>query len=322
MKAIQIHSTGDFDVLQLVDLPTPVPAPGQVLIQVAAIGVNYIENYFRDGRYPAKLPLTLGMEASGTVAALGDGVAGFNIGDRVVSAAVQGAYAEFALVPAGQLIHVPAGLDLAQAAAAFLQGLTAHYLAYSTFPLKRGDTALIHAAAGGVGLLLTQLARRMGARVLATVSTPEKAALACAAGADEVILYTGADFVAETRRLTDGRGVDVVYDSVGKTTFAGSLDCLRPRGLLALFGASSGAVPPFDPILLNTKGSLYVTRPTLAHYVQTRAELESRAADVLGWVADGSLNLRMEHTYTLADARQALMDIAARRTTGKLLLTP
>lgn len=322
MKAIQIHSTGDFDVLQLVDLPTPVPAPGQVLIQVAAIGVNYIENYFRDGRYPAKLPLTLGMEASGTVAALGDGVAGFNIGDRVVSAAVQGAYAEFALVPAGQLIHVPAGLDLAQAAAAFLQGLTAHYLAYSTFPLKRGDTALIHAAAGGVGLLLTQLARRMGARVLATVSTPEKAALACAAGADEVILYTGADFVAETRRLTDGRGVDVVYDSVGKTTFAGSLDCLRPRGLLALFGASSGAVPPFDPILLNTKGSLYVTRPTLAHYVQTRAELESRAADVLGWVADGSLNLRMEHTYTLADARQALMDIAARRTTGKLLLIP
>ncbi len=322
MKAIQIHSTGDFDVLQLVDLPTPVPAPGQVLIQVAAIGVNYIENYFRDGRYPAKLPLTLGMEASGTVAALGDGVAGFNIGDRVVSAAVQGAYAEFALVPAGQLIHVPAGLDLAQAAAAFLQGLTAHYLAYSTFPLKRGDTALIHAAAGGVGLLLTQLARRMGARVLATVSTPEKAALACAAGADEVILYTEADFVAETRRLTDGRGVDVVYDSVGKTTFAGSLDCLRPRGLLALFGASSGAVPPFDPILLNTKGSLYVTRPTLAHYVQTRAELESRAADVLGWVADGSLNLRMEHTYTLADARQALMDIAARRTTGKLLLTP
>ncbi len=322
MKAIQIHSTGDFDVLQLVDLPTPVPAPGQVLIQVAAIGVNYIENYFRDGRYPAKLPLTLGMEASGTVAALGDGVAGFNIGDRVVSAAVQGAYAEFALVPAGQLIHVPAGLDLAQAAAAFLQGLTAHYLAYSTFPLKRGDTALIHAAAGGVGLLLTQLARRMGARVLATVSTPGKAALACAAGADEVILYTEADFVAETRRLTDGRGVDVVYDSVGKTTFAGSLDCLRPRGLLALFGASSGAVPPFDPILLNTKGSLYVTRPTLAHYVQTRAELESRAADVLGWVADGSLNLRMEHTYTLADARQALMDIAARRTTGKLLLTP
>ncbi len=239
-----------------------------------------------------------------------------------MSAAVQGAYAEFALVPAGQLIHVPAGLDLAQAAAAFLQGLTAHYLAYSTFPLKRGDTALIHAAAGGVGLLLTQLARRMGARVLATVSTPEKAALACAAGADEVILYTEADFVAETRRLTDGRGVDVVYDSVGKTTFAGSLDCLRPRGLLALFGASSGAVPPFDPILLNTKGSLYVTRPTLAHYVQTRAELESRAADVLGWVADGSLNLRMEHTYTLADARQALMDIAARRTTGKLLLIP
>ena len=322
MKAIQIRTTGDFDVVQLVDLPTPTPAPGQVLLRVAAIGVNYIENYFRDGRYPAKLPLTLGMEASGTVAALGEGVTGFAVGDRVVSAAVQGAYAEYALVPAAQLIAIPAALDLRQAAAVFLQGLTAHYLAFSTFPLKPGDTALIHAAAGGVGLLLTQLAHTIGARVLATVSTPEKASLARAAGADEVILYTETDFVAETRRLTGGRGVDVVYDSVGKTTFSGSLDCLRPRGLLALFGGSSGAVPPFDPILLNGKGSLYLTRPTLAHYVQTREELELRATDILARVANGSLSVRMEHTYPLADARQALIDIASRRTTGKLLLIP
>ena len=322
MKAIQIRTTGDFDVVQLVDLPTPTPAPGQVLLRVAAIGVNYIENYFRDGRYPAKLPLTLGMEASGTVAALGEGVTGFAVGDRVVSAAVQGAYAEYALVPAAQLIAIPAALDLRQAAAVFLQGLTAHYLAFSTFPLKPGDTALIHAAAGGVGLLLTQLAHTIGARVLATVSTPEKASLARAAGADEVILYTETDFVAETRRLTGGRGVDVVYDSVGKTTFSGSLDCLRPRGRLALFGGSSGAVPPFDPILLNGKGSLYLTRPTLAHYVQTREELELRATDILARVANGSLSVRMEHTYPLADARQALIDIASRRTTGKLLLIP
>ena len=322
MKAIQIRTTGDFDVVQLVDLPTPTPAPGQVLLRVAAIGVNYIENYFRDGRYPAKLPLTLGMEASGTVAALGEGVTGFAVGDRVVSAAVQGAYAEYALVPAAQLIAIPAALDLRQAAAVFLQGLTAHYLAFSTFPLKPGDTALIHAAAGGVGLLLTQLAHTIGARVLATVSTPEKASLARAAGADEVILYTETDFVAETRRLTGGRGVDVVYDSVGKTTFSGSLDCLRPRGLLALFGGSSGAVPPFDPILLNGKGSLYLTRPTLAHYVQTREELELRATDILARVANGSLSVRMEHTYPLADARQALIDIASRRTAGKLLLIP
>jgi NADPH2:quinone reductase len=322
MKAIQINRTGGPEVMQLVDIPIPTPGPGQVLLKIAATGVNFIEIYFREGRYPAALPLTLGMEASGTVVALGEGVTGFATGDHVVSAAVCGAYAEYALVPAMQLVRVPPALDLHQAAAAFLQGLTAHYLAFSTFPLKPGDTALIHAAAGGVGLLLTQLAHRIGTRVLTTVSTPEKAALARSAGADEIILYTQSDFVAETRRLTDGRGVDVVYDSVGKTTFAGSLECLRPRGMLVLFGASSGAVPPFDPILLNTKGSLYVTRPTLAHYVQTRSELESRAADVLGWVADGSLTLRTEHTYPLAEAAQALIDIASRKTTGKLLLIP
>lgn len=322
MKAIQIHATGGFEVLQEVELAVPTPARGEVLIKVAAIGVNYIENYFRDGRYKAALPLTLGMEAAGTVVALGDEVTGFAVGDRVVSASVRGAYAEFALAPSAQLVCVPESLDLQAAAAVFLQGLTAHYLAYSTYPLKAGETTLIHAAAGGVGLLLTQMAHRIGARVIATVSTAEKAELARAAGADEVILYTEADFVEETRRLTGGRGVDVVYDSVGKTTFAGSLDCLRPRGLLALFGASSGSVEPFDPIVLNGKGSLYVTRPTLAHYVQTRKELEWRAGEILGWVADGSLKVRMEHTYPLSEARQALMDIAARRTTGKLLLIP
>ena len=322
MKAVQIHATGGFEVLQQVEIATPVPEAGEVLIEVAAIGVNYIENYFRDGRYKAALPLTLGMEAAGTVVALGDGVKEFSVGDRVVSAAVRGAYAEFARVPAAQLVRVPDSLDSRAAAAVFLQGMTAHYLAYSTYPLKMGETALIHAAAGGVGLLLTQMAHRIGARVIATVSTEEKATLARAAGADEVILYTEKDFVAETRRLTAGRGVDVVYDSVGKTTFEGSLDCLRPRGLLALFGASSGAVPPFDPILLNGKGSLYVTRPTLAHYVLTREELEWRAGDVLSWVADATLRLRMEHTYALNEARQALIDIASRKTSGKLLLIP
>lgn len=322
MKAIQIHATGGFEVLQQVELAVPTPARGEVLLKVAAIGVNYIENYFRDGRYKAALPLTLGMEAAGTVVALGDEVTGFAVGDRVVSAAVRGAYAEFALAPAAQLVRVPESLELQAAAAVFLQGLTAHYLAYSTYPLKAGETALIHAAAGGVGLLLTQMAHRIGARVIATVSTAEKATLARAAGADEVILYTETDFVAETRRLTGGRGVDVVYDSVGKTTFAGSLDCLRPRGLLALFGASSGAVEPLDPIVLNSKGSLYVTRPTLAHYVQTREELEWRAGEMLGWVVDGSLKVRMEHTYPLSEARQALMDIVSRKTTGKLLLIP
>ncbi len=322
MKAVQIHATGGFEVLQQVEIATPVPEVGEVLMEVAAIGVNYIENYFRDGRYKAALPLTLGMEAAGTVVALGDGVKEFAVGDRVVSAAVRGAYAEYARVPAAQLVRVPDSLDLRAAAAVFLQGMTAHYLAYSTYPLKMGETALIHAAAGGVGLLLTQMAHRIGARVIATVSTAEKATLARAAGGDEVILYTEKDFVAETRRLTEGRGVDVVYDSVGKTTFEGSLDCLRPRGLLALFGASSGAVPPFDPILLNGKGSLYVTRPTLAHYVLTREELEWRAGDVLSWVADATLRLRMEHTYALNEARQALIDIASRKTSGKLLLIP
>ena len=322
MKAIQIHQTGGPEVLTLVDLPAPVPGAGQVSIKIAAIGVNFIEIYFREGRYKAPLPLIPGSEAAGIVEAVGDGVTGFAVGDHVASSAVIGSYAEYALVPASQLVHVPAELDLKLAAAVILQGMTAHYLSYSTYPLKAGDTALIHAAAGGTGQLLVQMAHAKGARVLATVSTEAKAELARSAGADEVILYTEADFEAETKRLTEGRGVDVVYDSVGMTTFEKSLNCLRPRGTMVLFGGSSGAVPPFDLIQLSTRGSLFVTRPTLKDYIATRAELEWRAGDVFKDVAAGKLKVRSEHQYPLADAAQAQIDIAARGTTGKLLLIP
>ncbi|MGH7442245.1 MAG: quinone oxidoreductase family protein, partial [bacterium] len=261
MKAIQIHETGGPEVLQLAELPIPQPGPGQVLIRVEAIGVNFVEIYFRKGVYKASLPLTPGTEAAGTVEKLGPGVAGFAAGDAVASTSVLGSYAEYALVPAAQLVKVPEGLALNKAAAVMLQGMTAHYLAYSTFQLKAGDTALVHAGAGGVGLLLTQIAARLGARVISTVSTAAKAELSLGAGASDAILYTGQDFETEVKRLTGGKGVDVVYDSVGKTTFEKSLNCLRPRGLLALFGGASGPVPPFDLTQLNTKGSLFVTRP-------------------------------------------------------------
>lgn len=322
MKAIQIHQTGGPEVLQLAELSVPVPGPGQVLIRIEAVGVNFIEIYFRKGTYKAPLPLVPGSEAAGTVEALGPGVTGFAVGDAVVSTSVQGSYAEYALAPAAQLVKMPAGLTAEQAAAAMLQGMTAHYLAYSTFPLKAGDTALVHAGAGGVGLLLTQMATRIGARVLTTVSTAEKAELSREAGASDVILYTEQDFEVEVKRLTAGKGVNVVYDSVGKTTFEKSLNCLRPRGLLALFGGSSGPVPPFDLIQLSSKGSLFITRPTLWHYIATRAELEWRAGEVLGWVASGDLKLRMEHIYPLAEAAQAQIDMEARKTTGKILLEP
>jgi NADPH2:quinone reductase len=322
MKAIQIHETGGPEVLTLADLPIPAPGPGQVLIRVEAIGVNFIEIYFRKGVYKAALPLTPGSEAAGTVEELGPGVTGFAAGDAVASVSVLGSYAEYALVPAASLVKVPEGLSMEQAAAAMLQGMTAHYLAYSTFALKAGDTALVHAGAGGVGLLLTQMAARLGARVIATVSTAAKAELSREAGASEVILYTEQDFEAEVKRLTGGKGVDVVYDSVGKTTFEGSLNCLRPRGLLALFGASSGPVPPFDLIQLSGKGSLYITRPTLWHYVTSRAELEWRSGDVLAWAAQGQLKLRTEHVYPLAQAAQAQIDLEGRKTTGKILLEP
>ncbi len=322
MKAIQILETGGPEVLQLADLPIPHPGPGQVLIRVEATGVNFIEIYFRKGQYKASFPLTPGSEAAGTVEDLGPGVTGFKSGDLVASVSVLGSYAEYALVPAAQLVKVPEGLDPEKAAAAMLQGMTAHYLAHSTYPLKAGETALVHAGAGGVGLLLTQMAARIGARVITTVSTPAKAELSREAGASDVILYTQQDFAAEVKRLTGGKGVDVVYDSVGKTTFDQSLNCLRPRGLLALFGGSSGAVPPFDLIQLSGKGSLFVTRPTLWHYIATRSELEWRAGEVLGWAASGALKLRTEHVYPLADAAQAHTDLESRMTTGKILLEP
>ena len=322
MKAIQIHETGGPEVLKLADLPIPAPGPGQVLIRVEATGVNFIEIYFRKGVYKAALPLTPGSEAAGTVEELGPGVTGFAAGDAVASVSVLGSYAEYALVPAASLVKVPEGLSMEQAAAAMLQGMTAHYLSHSTFALKTGDTALVHAGAGGVGLLLTQIAARLGARVIATVSTEAKAELSREAGASDVILYTEQDFAVEVKRLTGGKGVDVVYDSVGKTTFEGSLNCLRPRGLLALFGASSGPVPPFDLIQLSGKGSLYITRPTLWHYLASREELEGRAGDVLGWAAKGELKLRTEYVYPLAEAAQAQIDLEARKTTGKILLEP
>ena len=322
MKAIQIHETGGPEVLKLAELPIPQPGPGQVLIRVEAVGVNFIEVYFRKGVYKAALPLTPGSEAAGTVEELGPGVPGFAAGDAVASVSVLGSYAEYALVPAAQLVKVPAGLSMEQAAAALLQGMTAHYLSHSTFPLKAGETTLVHAGAGGVGLLLTQMAARLGARVITTVSTKEKAKLSREAGASDAILYTSQDFEAEVKRLTGGKGVDVVYDSVGKDTFEGSLNCLRPRGLLALFGASSGPVPPFDLIQLSGKGSLFITRPTLWHYVATREELEWRAGDVLGWAAKGDLKLRTEFVYPLAEAARAQTDLEARKTTGKILLEP
>ncbi len=322
MKAIQFHSTGGPEVLQLTDLPIPEPGPGQVLLRIEAIGVNFIEIYFRKGVYKTALPLVPGSEAAGTVEELGPGVTGFATGDAVASTAVIGSYAEYALVPAAQLIKIPQGVTMEQAAAAMLQGMTAHYLAYSTFPLKAGDTALVHAGAGGVGLLLTQIAAHIGARVITTVSTPAKAELSREAGASDVILYTKKDFEAEVKRLTGGKGVDVVFDSVGKTTFEGSLNCLRPRGLLALFGASSGSVPPFDLFQLNSKGSLFITRPTLWHYIATRAELEWRSSEVLNWVAKGELKLRAEFTYPLAEAARAQIDMEERKTTGKILLVP
>jgi NADPH2:quinone reductase len=322
MKAIQIHETGGPEVLTLADLPIPEPGPGQVLIRVEAIGVNFIEIYFRKGVYKAPLPLTPGSEAAGTVEKLGAGVSGFDPGDAVASVGVQGSYAEYALVPAAQLVKVPAGLSPEQTTAAMLQGMTAHYLAHSTFPLKAGHTALVHAGAGGVGLLLTQMGVRLGARVITTVSTAAKAELSREAGASDVIRYTEQDFETEVKRLTGGKGVDVVYDSVGRTTFEYSLNCLRPRGLLALFGASSGPVPPFDLIQLSGKGSLFVTRPTLWHYIATRAELDWRASDVLGWAAKGELKLRTEFMYPLAEAAQAQIDLEGRKTTGKILLEP
>ncbi|HTT62923.1 MAG TPA: quinone oxidoreductase [Bryobacteraceae bacterium] len=320
MKAIQVRETGGPEKMELVDLPQPAAGPGQALVKIAASGVNFIDVYFRTGLYKAELPVTLGSEGAGTVDAVGPGVTEVAPGDRVAYAMARGSYATYALVPAAQLVKIPAGLDFETAAASMLQGMTAHYLTHSTFVVKSGDTCLVHAAAGGAGLLLVQMARRAGARVFGTVSTEAKAQLARKAGADEVILYTTQDFEVEVKRLTGGRGVDVVYDSVGATTFAKSLNCLRPRGTLALFGQSSGPVPPFDPNILNAKGSLFLTRPSLAHHVLTRQELLWRAGDVVDWVASGELHVRVDRVYPLAQAAQAHRDLEGRRTAGKLLL--
>ncbi|HLV89162.1 MAG TPA: quinone oxidoreductase [Candidatus Sulfotelmatobacter sp.] len=322
MKAIQVKQTGGPEVLELADLPVPEPKATEAVVKIAASGVNFIDVYHREGRYKLPLPFIAGQEGAGVVTAVGADVKEVKKGDRVAWAGVQGSYAEYIAVPADKLVPVPEGVTDQQAAATMLQGMTAHYLSHSTFPLKRGETALIHAAAGGVGLLLTQMAHNIGARVIGTVSTEEKAKLARAAGADEIIFYTHTDFEAETKRLTGGKGVDVVYDSVGKTTFEKGLNVLRPRGYMVLFGGSSGAVAPFDLIQLSVKGSLFVTRPTLGHYTLTREELVARSGAVFGMIGAGNLKLRIEHTYPLAEAQRAHQELEGRKTTGKLLLLP
>lgn len=321
MNAIQIAQTGGPEVLDWKDIATPVAGAGEALIAVDSVGVNFIDIYFREGRYPAPLPFIPGQEAAGTVVSVGEGVTTVKSGDRVAWCGVQGAYAEFAVVPAARLVQVPESVTLAQAAAAMLQGMTAHYLAHSTYAIQAGDTVLIHAGAGGTGLILTQMAKKLGARVFTTVSTEEKAQFSREAGADEAILYTQVDFASEVKRLTGGAGLPVVYDSVGKSTFEQSLTCLRPRGLMVLFGGSSGAVSPFDLIRLSTMGSLFVTRPTLKDYIASRSDLEARARDVFAWLKDGSLKLRIEHSYPLAEAAEAHRALESRGTTGKVLLT-
>jgi NADPH2:quinone reductase len=306
----------------LEDAPSPAPGPADVVIDVAATGVNFIDVYFRTGLYKADSPVVLGSEASGTVSAAGAEVAGLKVGDRVAYAMVRGSYAQQVVVPAAQVVKIPAAVSFETAAAAMLQGMTAHYLTRSTFPLERGQTCLVHAAAGGAGGLIVQMARQRGARTIGTVSTPAKADEVRALGCDEVILYTEQDFEVEVRRLTDGRGVDVVYDSVGQTTFEKGLKVLRPRGTMVLFGQSSGPVAPLDPQILNARGSVFLTRPSLAHYVATADELRWRAGEVLDAVASGALTVRVSHVYPLADAASAHRDLEGRRTTGKLLLRP
>lgn len=308
--------------MRLVEVPTPAPGPGQALVRIEASGVNFIDIYFRLGLYKADSPLTLGNEGAGTVESIGEGVTTVAAGDRVAYAMARGSYADHALVPAAQLIKIPAQVTTKTAAAVMLQGMTAHYLSHSTYPLKPGDTALIHAAAGATGRLLVQMAKALGARVIGTVSTEAKAERTRAAGCDEVIFYTREDFVTETKRLTDNRGVDVIYDSVGQTTFLKGLDCLRPRGMMVLFGQSSGPVPAFDPQLLNQKGSLFLTRPSLAGYTSTREDLEWRAGSVLGMIEQGKLSVLIEREYPLAEAAQAHRDLEGRGTAGKLLLIP
>lgn len=322
MKAIRVQACGGQEVLKCEEVPEPQPGAGQALVRLHAIGVNFIDVYHRTGLYKLPLPFTPGMEGAGVVASVGKDVTEVQPGDRVAYAMAIGAYAELAVVPSWQLVKLPPSLDFSSAAAAMLQGMTAHYLTHSTYAIQPGDTILLHAAAGGAGLLIAQMAKRRGARVLGTVSTEEKAQLARSAGVDEVILYTRTDFEAEVKKLAGGKGLPVVYDSVGKSTFEKSLNCLAPRGIMVLFGQSSGAVPPLDPGILASKGSLFLTRPSLGHYSATRAELLSRAGDVLDWVTQGELKLRIEKTFSLPDAAAAHRELESRRSAGKLLLIP
>ena len=322
MKAIRIHEFGGPDVLKYEDVPEPEPKPNEALVKVDAAGVNFIDIYQRTGVYKLSLPATLGLEGGGIVSAIGADVKAVKVGDRVAWTSVPGAYAEFAAVPADRLVPLPPSVTTSQGAAAMLQGLTAHYLTHSTYALKAGDTCLVHAGAGGVGLLLTQIAKRLGARVITTVSTEEKAALSREAGADLVVLYTSQDFEAEVKTFTGGKGLPVVYDSVGQATIAKSINCLAPRGMLVLFGQSSGVVPSVDPQLLSQKGSLFFTRPTLVHYIATHDELQNRARDLFNWIGSGQLRLRMEFLFPLRDAARAHESLAGRETTGKVLLTP
>ncbi|MBI2349374.1 MAG: quinone oxidoreductase [Deltaproteobacteria bacterium] len=322
MKAVSVHQYGAPEVLRYEEIPVPEPGAGEARVKIEAAGLNYIDIYQRTGLYPLKTPFTLGMEGAGVVDAVGANVTEVRKGDRVAYAMHLGSYAEYAVVPAWRLAPLPQAIDSRAGAAAMLQGMTAHYLTRNTYPLKKGESALIHAAAGGVGLLLIQIAKRLGATVFGTVSTEEKAKLAKEAGADEVILYTKADFAAEVKRLTSGAGLHVVYDSVGKDTFEKSLDCLRPRGYLVLFGNSSGPVPPFELGKLAQKGSLFVTRPTLLHYAASREELLQRSGDLFNWIAKGELKLRIDKTFALKEAAEAHQQLEARKTTGKVLLQP
>jgi NADPH2:quinone reductase len=322
MKAIRVHEPGGPERLALENLPVPQPKQGEVLIKVSAAGVNFIDIYHRTGLYKLPLPFTPGQEAAGVVEAVGQGVDVVKPGDRVTYCGPPGSYAEFAAVPAAAVLPVPPGLDLNLAAASMLQGMTAHYLTHSTYALKQGDTCLVHAAAGGTGLLITQMAKMLGARVIGTTSTGAKAQAARQAGADDMILYTEQDFEAEVKRLTGGRGVDVVYDSVGKTTWEKSLNCLRPRGVMVTFGNASGPVDPIQPLVLSAKGSIYLTRPKLGDYINSPDELQWRAGDVLNWVASGRLQVKIDRTYKLEDAGKAHEDLASRKTSGKLLLVP
>ncbi len=322
MKAIRVHAPGGPEALRYEEIERPAPGPGEVLVKIEAAGVNFIDIYQRTGHYKVPLPVTLGQEAAGTVSAVGPGVAEPKVGDRVAYTTVLGAYAQYAVVPADRVVVLLDGVSTKQGAAVMLQGMTAHYLATSTYALKSGDACLVHAAAGGVGLLLCQIAKLRGARVLGTVSTREKAALARGAGADDVILYTEQDFETEVKRLTNGAGLQVIYDSVGKTTFEKGLGCLKLRGMMVLYGQSSGPVGPFDPQVLNQKGSLFLTRPTLAHHIATRAELVGRAGEVLGWIKSGKLTVRIERELPLAQAAEAHQLLQGRKTTGKVLLIP